>query len=131
MGIIAKIAEDRIKRAQEEGIFNNLRGAGKPLVFEEETWVPEDLRLAYRVLRNAGCVPPEIETRKEVISLRELMRTLDDDEERLRRLRELNFKILKMNMMRKIPLTLDDFPEYEEKILLKPCIAGNWEKDNG
>ncbi len=121
MEIIGKIADERIRRAIEEGAFNNLRGEGKPLVFEDETWVPEDLRLAYRIMKNAGCLPPEIETHKEVMNLRELVDTLEDEKERLKRLRELNFKILKLNMMRKRSLNLDDFPEYEEKIFLKSC----------
>jgi hypothetical protein len=79
--------------------------------------VPEDLRIAYRVLKNAGCLPPEIELRKEILSLRELINTIDDDKERLRRIRQLNFNILKLNMMRKRPFDIDDLIEYEENIL--------------
>ncbi|HXX58980.1 MAG TPA: DnaJ family domain-containing protein [Thermodesulfovibrionales bacterium] len=124
MEIIARVAEERIRRAMEEGAFDNLRGEGKPLVFEDETWLAEDLRLAYRIMKNAGCLPPEIETHREVMSLRELVNTLDDEKERLKRLRELNFKILKLNMMRKRPLNLADSPEYEEKIFLKSCCKG-------
>lgn len=101
----------------EVGEFDNLRGAGSPLVFEDESWIPEDLRLAYRMLKNSGCVPVELDLRSEIINLRRLIGTLDDDSERLKKLRELNFKILKLNMTRKRPLNLDDFPEYEEMIL--------------
>jgi hypothetical protein len=114
--IFAKIAERRIREAQEEGAFDGLPGAGRPLVFEDEAWVPEDLRLAYRVLKNAGCVPPELEIRQEIINLRGLMETIDDDRERLRRLRELNFKLLSFNMKRKRPLSIEDFPVYEDKL---------------
>lgn len=119
MDIFRKIAEERIIRAIEEGAFDNLRGAGKPLLFEDETGIPEDLRLAYRVLKNSGFVPPDLEARKEITNLMHLISTLDDDAERLKRLRELNFKLLKLNMARKRPLSLEDFPEYEEKIFLK------------
>lgn len=115
MDIIAKIAEKRIREAMDRGEFDNLRGAGKPLVFEDETWIPEDLRLAYRVLRNAGCIPPELELRKEIISLKDLMDTLDDDKERMRKFRELNFKMMKLNVMRNRPCHLEGSPDYEQK----------------
>ncbi len=116
MDIIEKIAEEKIKEAIKKGDLDNLPGAGKPLSFADETWVPEDQRLAYRVLKNAGCLPPEVELRKEIKGLRELIDTIDDDRERLKKLRELNFKITKLNMTRKVPLNLEDFRVYEEKI---------------
>jgi hypothetical protein len=119
MNIFAKIAEERIRRAMEEGVFDNLKGAGRPLRFEDETWVPEDLRLTYRVLKNAGCIPPELEKRKEIMNLKDMITTIDDDRERLRKLRELNFRIMEVNMIRKRPLYLEDFPEYEERIFEK------------
>ncbi len=117
--IFTKIAERRIREAMEDGAFDNLKGEGLPLIFEDETWIPEDLRLAYRVLKNAGCIPPELELRKEIINLRELINTIDDDKERLKRIRELNYKILKLNTLREKPLALEAFPEYEEKIIEK------------
>jgi hypothetical protein len=103
----------------EEGVFDNLKGAGRPLRFEDETWVPEDLRLTYRVLKNAGCIPPELEKWKEIMNLKDMINTIDDDRERLRKLRELNFRIMEVNMIRKRPLYLEDFPEYEERIFEK------------
>jgi hypothetical protein len=119
MDVIAKIAEARIREAMEQGAFNNLSGAGKPLAFDDETWIPEDLRLAYRMLKNQGFIPPELEIRKDILSLRELIRTVDDDQERLRRLREMNFKIMKLNTIRKRPFNIEDFPEYEDKLYEK------------
>jgi len=119
MDFFAKIAERRIQEAIENGEFDNLENKGKPIIFGDETWIPEDLRIAYRFLKNAGCIPPELEIRKEIINLHELINTIDDDKERLKRIRELNFKILKLNLMRNKPLNLEDFPEYENKIINK------------
>ncbi len=119
MDIFSKIAEQRIKEAIENGEFENLENTGRPIAFEEETWVPEDLRTAYRVLKNSGCIPPELQLRKEVLSLRDLINTIDDDSERLRKIRELNFKLMKLGEMRKGPLNIDRFPEYEKKIYEK------------
>jgi len=117
--IFIKIAEQRIREAVERGEFDNLEGRGKPIVFEDETWIPEDLRPAYRILRNAGCLPQELELRREVMNLRRLLETIDDDKERVKKIRELNFKLMKLNELRKRPFNLEEFPEYEEKIYKK------------
>jgi hypothetical protein len=114
-----RIAERRILEAIENGEFNNLEGQGKPLDLDDDTWIPEDLRIAYRILKNAGCTPPELEARKEVVNLYSLMNTIDDDKERLKKLRELNFKLLKLNLTRKRPLNFEDFPNYEGKVVDK------------
>ena len=115
MDIFAKIAEQRIREAIENGEFEDLKGMGKPLDLGDESWIPEDLRMAYRILKNAGCLPAELELRKEVLNLRELINTIDDNRERIKKIRELNFKLLKLNELRKKPLHLDNFPEYEDK----------------
>ncbi|GAB4390148.1 MAG: DUF1992 domain-containing protein [Thermodesulfovibrionales bacterium] len=109
MDAIARIAEDRVRRAIDEGQLDDLPGSGKPLRFEDETWIPRDLRLAYRMLKNAGFLPPELELRKEIMSLRRLIDTIDDDAERLKRLRELDFKIAKLGMMRGRSVALGDY----------------------
>ncbi len=119
MDIFVKIAERRILEAMVNGEFDNLEGEGKPINFEDETWVPEDLRMVYRILKNAGCIPHELELRNEVINMCALMNTIDDDKERIKRLRELNFKLLKLNLTRKKPLNFEDFPEYEGKLIDK------------
>jgi len=116
LDIFARIAERLIREAMENGEFDNLEGAGKPLNFADETWIPEDLRIAYRVLKNAGYIPPEIELRNEIINMSSLINTIDDDKERLKKIKELNFILLKLNTMRKRPFELDSFPEYEGKV---------------
>jgi hypothetical protein len=125
MDFFYKIAERRILEAIENGEFDNLEGKGKPIIFEDETWIPEDLRIVYRFLKNAGCVPPELELRNEVINTFTLMNTLDDDKERLKKINELNFKLLKLNLTRKKPLHFEDFPEYESKIVDKLTVEFN------
>jgi hypothetical protein len=117
MDIFQKIAEGKILEAMKRGEFDDLPNKGKPLNLEEDAYISEDVRIAYKILKNAGCLPPELELRKEIISLREIIDTLDDDKERLKRIRQLNFKLLKLDMMRKTPFNIDNFPEYEGKIL--------------
>ncbi|HOH09159.1 MAG TPA: DUF1992 domain-containing protein, partial [bacterium] len=76
--MFATIAEQRIAAAMERGEFDNLPGQGQPLAAEDLSGVPEDLRMAYKVLKNAGCLPPEIELSNEVESLRRLVIALDE-----------------------------------------------------
>ncbi|MCO6441711.1 MAG: DUF1992 domain-containing protein [Nitrococcus mobilis] len=85
-----RIAEQRIAEAIERSELSNLPGAGKPLELDDDTLIPEELRLAYRVLKNAGCVPPEIERLREIRNLRQLLSTLDDETTRRRALLRLN-----------------------------------------
>ncbi len=117
--IFQKIAERKIKEAMENGEFDNLPNRGKPLNITNDNFIPEDLRIAYKILKNAGCLPPELELRNEIISLRRMIDSLDDDRERIKKIRELNFKLLKLNEMRRRPINLEDFPEYERKVIEK------------
>jgi len=55
------IAEQKIAEAAAQGEFDDLPGAGKPLDLTDDPLVPEDQRMANRILRNAGFVPREVE----------------------------------------------------------------------
>jgi hypothetical protein len=95
-----KIVEERIRRAMEAGEFEDLSGTGEPLAIEDDSSVPEELRLAYKILKNAECLPPEIELRKEIEKTEDLLAALPDIAEKYRLLKKLNFLILKVNAMR-------------------------------
>jgi hypothetical protein len=95
-----KIVEERIKKAQYKGAFDDLPGAGKPLDFPDDSHVPEDLRLAYKILKNADCLPPEIELKKEIHCTEDLLINMKDTAERYRILKRLNFLIMKLNACR-------------------------------
>lgn len=122
MPLLETIAEMKIREAIERGEFANLPGAGKPLRLEDDWMIPEDLRVAYKILKNAGCIPPELELRREIITLRDLLRSIEDEEGKRERIRELNYKLLKLNVIAKRTVNLDDFPEYRERIHRK--LAG-------
>jgi hypothetical protein len=66
------IAESKIAEAARAGAFDNLPGAGRPLDLDFDRMVPEDVRIAYRILRNSGFLPPELEARREAANLRSL-----------------------------------------------------------
>src|SRR5882757_3398980 len=65
----SRIAENRIREAMAQGQFENLPGAGQPLNLEEYFTTPEDLRMAYSILKSANCVPAEVELLNEVSRL--------------------------------------------------------------
>ena len=119
MDPLALLAEEKIREAMARGEFDNLPGAGKPLALEDDSLVPEDLRVPYKILKNAGCLPPEIELRKEIVTLKRLLFSIEEEGERRRKLRELDAKLLRVNLMRKKPLQLEDFPEYRDRVIEK------------
>ena len=65
----SRIAENRIREAMAQGQFENLPGAGRPLNLEEYFSAPEELRMAYSILKSANCVPAEVELLNEVSRL--------------------------------------------------------------
>ena len=63
------LAEKRITEAIARGELDNLPGEGRPLDLDDDALVPEELRLAYRVLKNAGYVPEEVRSLNEIAEL--------------------------------------------------------------
>jgi len=111
-----KIAERRIIEAIRDGEFDNLPGAGQPLRLEDDSRVPEDLRMAYKVLKNAGYVPPEIYLRKEIEQTEDLLDEMEDTKAKYRQLKKLNYLITKLNMLRRTPTSLEKAQRYEKKL---------------
>jgi hypothetical protein len=73
-----RIAENRIREAMEQGEFDNLPGAGEPVNLDDYFNTPEDLRLAYSVLKNANCRPFEVELLNEIARLEQAIATAPD-----------------------------------------------------
>ncbi|RYL88966.1 DUF1992 domain-containing protein [Sporolactobacillus sp. THM7-4] len=99
MSIISILAESRIQEGLKEGAFENLPGKGKPQNFEDLSMVPEDLRLGYKVLKNAGYLPEELQLRKDMVTLSDLIQCCDDEHERTRLNQQLTEKRLRFNML--------------------------------
>lgn len=111
-----KIVEERIRKAQKRGDFENLTGSGKPLTFRNDCFVPEDLRLAYKILKNADCIPPEIELKNQIKQTEDLLAGMEETSEKYRLLKKLNFLILKLNSMRDISIALEVPQHYMGKL---------------
>ncbi len=102
-----KIIESRIKKAQEEGSFKNLPGSGQPLRLEDDRHIPEDLRMAHKVLKNADCLPPEVQLRKEIRATEDLLAGMTDTAQKYRTIKKLNFLVLRLNAMRDTDASFD------------------------
>ncbi len=76
------VAEQKIADAIGRGELSDLPGQGKPLNLDDDALVPEDLRMAWRILRNAGFVPPEVEALREIGELERFIETQSDGEGR-------------------------------------------------
>jgi len=100
MWLIDKIAEQRIAEANQKGEFENLSGAGKPLVLDDDQLVPESLRVGYRLLKNGGFIPADLQARKEIENLQQLLTSIESNElETKNRLRaKLNYLLTKVNL---------------------------------
>lgn len=117
MDILAFIAEERIKAAMERGEFENLRGRGKPLVLDDDSQIPPELRMAYKILKNSGHAPPEVEEQKEILSMRRLLARCPDEKQRLAQSQRLNYLITKANVRRNRPMSLEIDQVYEHKAM--------------
>jgi hypothetical protein len=117
MDFFFKIAENRILEAIDNGLFEDLPGKGRPLALEDDSHVPPELRMAYKVLKMADCLPPELEVRKEIVRLQDLVASLPDEAEKLKHMRRLNFYVMKLSMMRKVSPLLEEHELYGPKII--------------
>jgi DnaJ-like protein len=84
MEALALLAESKIRAAMAEGKFDGLPGRGRPLPDDGLAGVPPELRMGFKLLRNAGCLPPELEARKEAARLGMLVAATGDPAERRR-----------------------------------------------
>jgi hypothetical protein len=114
-----KIVEERIRKAQKRGEFKNLEGSGKPLDLLEDQMVAEELRLAYKILKNADCLPPEIELKKEIQQTEELLSGMGETAEKFCTMKKLNFLIMKLNTLRNTSIEFEAPRKYSDKMIGK------------
>jgi len=67
------LVEQRLEEAISRGELANLPGEGRPLQLDDDALIPEELRAAYRILKNAGFVPPEVEALSDIAQLENLV----------------------------------------------------------
>ena len=114
-----KIVEKRIREAQERGEFDNLPGRGEPLHIEDDSHISEDLRMVHKILKNADCLPPELQLRKEIRQMEDMLENIPDEKEKYRQIKKINYKIIQLNMMGKGSPLLEETQVYYRKLVDK------------
>ena len=90
MGDFKRIAEKKIKEAIENKEFEDLEGFGKPVDNSEYFSVPEEERIAFHIMKNAGVVPEELKIRKGIDILIKKIKACKDKKEKEGLKNELN-----------------------------------------
>jgi hypothetical protein len=119
MSYFWRIAEERIKEAQRAGAFDNLPGKGKPLDLEDLSWVPDDLRIGYLVLKNAHVLPPEAELLKDIRTIEDLLKHVEDEGERRALAKSIQFKLIRLDMLKRRSMPLRSVRDYSRKLVDK------------
>ncbi len=76
------LAERKLQEAIDAGLFHDYPGKGEPMALEDLSGMPEELRAAYLLLKGSGHLPEEMELRKEMLQLSDLLAACSDDARR-------------------------------------------------
>jgi len=112
-----RIAEERILEAQRAGAFDDLPGKGKPLELEDLSWVPEDLRIGYLVLKNAHVLPPEAELLKDIHTLEDLLRHVEDEGARRALAKSIQWKMIRLDLLKRRSMSAASVGNYNRKLV--------------
>lgn len=97
--MFASIAERRIREAIQEGLLDDLALKGKPIPHEDCAGVAEELRMGYKILKNAGYIPEELQLHQEILSLQDMLRLCTDPEQQQETRRKLTLRQLHFDML--------------------------------
>lgn len=126
---IEMIAEERIREAQRQGQFDELPGRGRPLRLHDDSMVPQDLRMAYHILRNAGYLPRKLAERNEIQTALDLLEHARDEQERYRQIRKLNYLMSRLAANRGRGASLEQDDEYYKAIVERISLARRKDRD--
>jgi len=120
---LEKIAENKIRQAQREGELDDLPGQGQRLELDDDSHIPSELRMAYRILKNADYVSPEVQQRREITDIKEMLQDCEDEQTLYKKVQKLNLYITKLNEMRRTPIHLQEEQVYYQKVLERIRVA--------
>lgn len=128
MNPLAYIAEQKIAQAMKENDFTPSAWKNKPLPLDDDRFVPEDLKMAYKILKNSGYLPPEVEDRKEVKRLEDLIADTEDEHERVKQMKKLNVLLMKVEAQRSFSSNIASQDEYYRKVVEKVTVNSKVKK---
>jgi hypothetical protein len=117
MNFVDHIAEKKIAEAIARGELSDLPGQGAPLALDDDSLIPQELRMAYRILRNAGFVPPEVTVLREISDLERRIEGLPQDGARARALRKLQLLRMRLESGGRFRATLGFSSPYADQLL--------------
>ena len=94
-----RMVEALIKEAMERGEFDNLSGKGKPIDLTEYFETPEEVRVAYSVLKNAGITSREVDLLNEIAELKQVLAAVREEKKRLEIEKQIREKQLEFNLL--------------------------------
>lgn len=94
-----KIVESLIKEAQERGEFENLPGKGKPIDLTTYFEMPEEIRLAQSVLKNAGMRSPEVQLLNEIAEMRQILASVANEAKKDELQKKIQEKQIEFSLM--------------------------------
>ncbi len=102
-----------IKRSEKEGMFDNLKGKGKPLELDGDLSYNPD-RLLNKVLKNNNVLPPWIQMDKDIEKMKEELAGYTNEYNIRKYVEEINKKIFNFNLScpppaQKRKLKLEDY----------------------
>lgn len=98
MHLLDQIAEQRVAEARDAGALDNLPGAGQRQRLDDDAMVPEHLRPAHRMLKNAGYIPPEVQVHQEIREVEDLLAQIPAEEQAERRRAQKRLEVLRMKL---------------------------------
>lgn len=128
MDILSFIAEQKITQAMQEQDFNSPKWKNKPLPLDDDRFVPDDLKMAYKVMKMGGYLPPEIEERKEIKKLEDLIAATEDEHERLQQMKKLNVLLMKIDAKRSSPVNITCQQDYYRKVVERITLRSRAKK---
>ena len=93
------LVEKKLAEAEREGRFRGLPGSGRPLPRDDLDRVPRELRMAYKLLRDAGYLPEELEARRELVRLDDLLAACSEPDQRRELARRRSLQLLRYELL--------------------------------
>ncbi|WP_320171534.1 DnaJ family domain-containing protein [Maridesulfovibrio sp.] len=117
MYFIHAIAEAKIKEAERNGEFDDLPCKGRPIEYEDDSMIPQELRMAYKALKNAGYLPPEMQLTKDIHSALDLLEHMEDEKERYVQMQKVNILFERIKSTRGKKISIDAEDDYYKSIV--------------
>ena len=96
---IDRAIEAIIGEAMARGKFEDLPGKGKPIDLTDYFNTPEDLRLAYSIMKNAGVLPEEVEILKEIEALNSELEACTDKSQRKQLKKKIKDRKMRVSLL--------------------------------